>query len=107
MSAPSVKAKKESDLEKIFNGLAETWRKETGGYALTQRRYAHHSYQTILTLGKDAIPLILCEMQQRPDRWFEALKALTKGMENPAQNAKTFNEAVSCWIEWGKDRRLI
>jgi len=100
-----VETKEVSELEAIFNGLAERWRNETGGYALTYRRYAHPSYQAILTLGEDIVPLILRELQRKPDRWFEALKAFTK--ENPAANSKSFEEAVERWIGWGKEKKII
>jgi hypothetical protein len=97
----------QSELENIFNGLAKQWRQATGGYSLTMRRYAHASYQSILALApKRAVAsLILRELEQRPDRWFEALKALTNA--NPAQNAKTFDETVQRWIEWGKAEKYI
>jgi hypothetical protein len=94
-----------SELEQIFNGLAKTWREATGGYSLTYRRYVHPSYQMILTLGKDVVPFILGKLQREPDRWFEALKALTS--QNPAENAKTFDESVNCWLEWGKEKGFI
>jgi hypothetical protein len=95
------------ELKTIFNGLAKNWREATGGYSLTMRRYAHASYQSILALEpkRDVISLILRELQQRPDRWFEALKALTK--TNPAQDAKTFDETVRRWIEWGQREKYI
>jgi hypothetical protein len=95
------------ELKTIFAGLVKNWREATGGYSLTMRRYAHTSYQSILALEpkKDVVSLILIELQQRPDRWFEALKALTKA--NPAQDAKTFDETVQRWIEWGKTEKHI
>ena len=94
---PNLDADRE--LETIFNGLSKNWREATGGYTLTMRRYAHGSYQSILALEpkREVISLILRELQQRPDRWFEALKALAK--TNPAQEAKTFDETVQRWIE--------
>ena len=104
---PQAVSANKSDLEIIFNGLAKNWREATGGYSLTMRRYAHTSYQSILALEpkRDVISLILRELQQRPDRWFEALKALTNA--NPAQDAKTFDETVQRWIEWGKRGKYI
>ena len=54
---------------------------------------------------KDAITLILRELQQRPDAWFEALKVLTK--TNPAIECKTFDEAVKAWLDWGKQKKYI
>ena len=96
-----------AELETIFNGLAKKWRDETGGYSLVMRRYAHSSYQKILTLEpkKEVVKLILNELQQRPDRWLEALKLLTN--ENPAMDSKTFKEAVYAWVNWGRRENLI
>jgi len=99
-----------SSLEKTFKGLAEQWQDATSTFSLNMRRYAHPTYQSLMhTLGKenirDVVPLILGELLQRPDMWFEALKVLTK--ENPAQNAKTFDEAVRAWIDWGKREHYI
>lgn len=95
------------ELEIVFNGLAKNWREATSGYSLTMRRYANLSYQSILALEpkRGVISLILRELQQRPDRWFEALKALTKS--NPAQDAKTFDETVQSWLAWGKSEGYI
>jgi hypothetical protein len=105
--ADDCKVDADIELETIFKGLANKWREETGGYSLTMRRYAHGSYQSILALEpkKEVVSLILLELRQRPDRWFEALKALTKA--NPARDAKTFNETVQLWIEWGKNEKYI
>jgi len=99
------RAETTSDLEQIFNGLVKNWKEATGGYSVTARRYAHPSYQAILVLKEDVVPLILRELQQRPDWWFEALKALTK--ENPVTAGATFEEAVNAWIDWGKRNHRI
>jgi hypothetical protein len=101
-SKSSAKVKDE-ELETIFNGLVKTWKEATGGYSVTLRRYAHGSYQSILVLGArepEVVTLILRELQQRPDWWFEALKVLTK--ENPVKPGASFEEAVNIWIDWGK-----
>jgi hypothetical protein len=96
------------DLKTIFDGLAKRWRDETEGSSLTMRRYAHPSYQAILVLGgrePEVVKLILQEMQKRPDMWFEALRRLTD--KNPAEYAKSFEDATKAWLEWGRKERLI
>jgi hypothetical protein len=92
-------------LENVFNKLSEKWKKETGGCSLTIRRYAHPAYQSILTLGEGVIPLILRELKQCPDWWFEAMKALAK--TDPTKPGDNFNDATSAWLNWGKQRNLI
>jgi len=96
---------KSSDLEANFNRLVRTWKQATGYYSITTRRYAHASYQEMLVMGKAIIPLILRELQERPDWWFEALKALTK--EDPTKPTDNFHAAVESWVRWGKERNLI
>jgi len=88
-----------------FKKLAQRWREETGGYSLTYRRYSHPSYHAIFTFGRAAIPLILHELQQRPDLWFQALRVLAE--TDAASGAKTFDEAVECWLNWGKREKYI
>jgi hypothetical protein len=103
-----VKDAEEAELKKLFKGLVEKWKKETGSSSLTLRRYAHPSYQAILVLGgrdKNVVKLILRELEERPDMWFEALRRLTD--ENPANEVKTFEGAVKAWLDWGRKKQLI
>jgi hypothetical protein len=88
-----------------FNRLVSTWKQETAGCSITARRYAHSSYQEILVMGKPVIPLILRELQERPDWWFEALKALTN--QDPTKPTDNFRDAVKSWLKWGRDHKLI
>jgi hypothetical protein len=101
----SLVGQDDCELEQIFYPLVKSWKDATGGYSVTTRRYEHPSYLAIRTLGYDAVPLILQELQQRPDWWFEALKGLTG--ENPVKPNSTFEEAVNAWIEWGRQHNLI
>ena len=98
-------ADKTSELEQIFSGLVKNWQEATGGYSVTTRRYGHPSYQAILVLKDDVVPLLLRELQERPDWWFEALKVLTKA--NPVKPDASFEEAVNAWVEWGKHNNKI
>ena len=107
-SAPQPQASQDAvELEGIFNGLAATWSNETGAYSITSKRYAHPSYQAILTLGKDAIPLILKQLREKPDMWFEALTALAKPKVNPVKPGDTFEEAINAWLKWGNDQKIL
>lgn len=98
----------DKELETIFNGLVKKWKNETGGSALTTRRYAHSSYQSILVLGgkePKVVTLILKELQHDPDMWFEALRRLTN--EDPSKDAKSFEESANAWLKWGRDNEKI
>jgi hypothetical protein len=96
-----------SEVERIFEGLAENWTNSTAGFSVTMRRYAHPSYQAILGLGKEVVPLILKKLKDKPDFWFEALTALEQPAVNPVRKGASFAEAVDSWLEWGRNQKLI
>jgi hypothetical protein len=52
-----------------------------------------------LKLGREVIPVILREVENGQDWWFDALRSLTG--ENPARDAKTFEEAARLWFPGG------
>jgi hypothetical protein len=103
--APTV----DSELEIIFKGLSKKWREATGGYSLTYRRFAHPTYLSLLVFAEnnkeEIIPLILRELKDRPDWWFEALKFLTNA--DPTKKGDNFTEAAKAWLKWGVGRKLI
>jgi hypothetical protein len=103
-----TKSADKAELETIFNGLVKKWKDETGGSSMLMRRYAHPSYQAILVLGgkePEVVKFILRELRDSPDMWFEALRRLTN--EDPAKDAKNFNDAAAAWIKWGQENPLI
>lgn len=83
-----------------FNELAKQWRRETRHCSVLSQRYAHPAYRKILAMGQDAIPWILNELRDRPDRWFSALADLTEYDEIGSDH--TFDSAVEAWLEWGQ-----
>ncbi|MEK6928569.1 MAG: hypothetical protein AABW65_01265 [Nanoarchaeota archaeon] len=90
----------------VFNRLAYDWKVSTGMLSITTQKYKHPSYQSILSLKRNnVIPLILEELRQRPDWWFNALETLTK--QNPVKAGANFEEAINSWIKWGKQNNYI
>ena len=105
VAAPEKVEPADAELELIFNGLVKIWKDATGGYSVTSKRFSHPAYKVILRLGPEIVPLILKELRQRPDWWFEALEYLTN--TNPASTATTFKAAVDAWLQWELDNRMF
>jgi len=63
---------------------------------------ANFAYQQIIGLGKDAVPLILRELDRSLDHWFWALGAITG--ENPVAEAHRGRLALMAqdWFTWAK-----
>lgn len=95
----------EGDLGQTFDALADQWRNDTLLLSSVDRMAMHPAYQRIIDMGPQALPLILHELQARPDHWFWALHAI-RG-EDPVQSGATFDEAVETWLSWGRERGYI
>jgi len=93
------------ELGGTFRRLVERWRNETLASSTITMRSMHPSYQRIIGLGPAVIPLILGELQRRPDHWFWALNALTG--EQPVPEGAGFDQAVETWLSWGRRRNLM
>lgn len=102
---PVLENSQRAEIKSDFLRLAQKWREETGLFSSVARRTKHVAYQRILEMGSDAIPLILTELQERPDHWFWALHTLTGADPTPEEG--NFYDAVAAWLQWGKERRYI
>jgi GAF domain-containing protein len=101
------KEKVKKQVEDRFSSLVTEWRKEAGHLSSTSEAVLHPAYQQIIGLGKEAIPLLLKELNKHSGRWFWALKTITG--ENPVledQRGKN-QEMINAWIDWGKKRGYI
>jgi hypothetical protein len=96
----------EPALETEFRRLADQWRTETAHLSVTFKRAMHPSYQRIIGMGKQAIPLILRELQERPSgNWFWALNAITGG--DLARGETNINAAIRAWLQWGTEQGYV
>ena len=95
-------SKEQAGVNSVFRVLAARWQNETAAYSSVSQIAMHPAYQEIIGLGRAAIPLILRELQQRPNHWFWALRAISgEDPIQPGQRGK-MREMTSAWLEWGK-----
>jgi hypothetical protein len=64
----------------------------------------HPAYQQIIGMGPAAIPLILRDLQRRPDHWFWALTAMTGEDPVPPEDAGDMRKMAEAWIQLGRAR---
>ena len=93
-----------SALERLFRDHVERWKSETGHLSSITRMTAHPSYLRIIGMGREGLPLLLKELRENPDHWLVALNAITG--EDPALEGASFQEAVTAWTKWGRDKGL-
>lgn len=85
-----------------FDELAERWLRETRFTSSTHDLILHPAYLRIISLGPEAVPLLVERLDRKPRRWLWALRAIT-GEESPGE---TLDDAVKYWksVVPAKDR---
>jgi hypothetical protein len=86
-----------------FALLAEVWKTERGPQSSIAKMAMHPAYQQIIGLGRDAVPVLLEEMERRPSHWAWALRAITGADPVPEESRGKLVETAQAWIKWGRD----
>ena len=64
----------------------------------------HPAYQKIIGMGPRVIPLILAEIEHRPDHWFWALHSLTGVDPVPRESQGNLAKMAAAWLDWARTR---
>jgi hypothetical protein len=91
-------------LEADFQALVGAWRQERGPTSSTTQMAMCPSYQRIIGLGPAVVPLLLRELEQDPDHWFWALKAITGADPVPIESRGKLAEMARYWVDWGRQQ---
>lgn len=93
--------------EALFRALAALWRRDTFNISSTSRMAMHPAYQRVIGMGSVAVPLILRELQGRPDWWFWALQAITGVDPVPPSWRGSLREMAAAWLAWGQEHGYL
>ncbi|MEG4344976.1 hypothetical protein QUB70_17000 [Microcoleus sp. A003_D6] len=97
-------SRQQTELATTFYQLVEQWKTETRGISSTEQLSLHPSYQQIIGMGPNVIPLLLRELENNSGRWFWALKAISREEPvTPEQRGKT-EEMIAAWWNWGREK---
>ncbi len=88
--------------EMSFRCLASIWKGDTNHLSDLTQICNHWAYQQIVNMGNPVIPLLLRELETRPDYWFSALRKLTGENPVPPEARGKLKDMASAWLEWGR-----
>ena len=88
-----------------FNHLLEQWRKDTRFSSSADEKILHPAYQSIIAMGRAAVPLMLEELENGRGHLFWALRYMAG--ENPCPESDNANDAREAWLAWGRHQGLI
>ena len=88
--------------EELFHTARKEWLQQRPRGADVAAMTAHPSYQRIIQMGEETVPLILQELQKRPDHWFPALHTITGANPVPEEAQGNFSKMTDAWLNWGR-----
>ncbi len=86
-----------------FQNLVDDWRRERGATSSITEMAMLPSYQSIIGMGADAIPLLIAQLKSEgdePDQWFWALKAITGVNPIKPEDQGDFAKMAQTWVAW-------
>jgi hypothetical protein len=91
-------------LREHFRKLADDWLDATRFTSSFSEMSNHPAYREIIDLGDQVVPLLLRELQDRPNLWFTALTQITGA--NPVQDKERgqIEKMRKAWLRWGKEQ---
>ncbi len=92
---------------KEFSSHAKKWQEDTAFLSSLEDIALHPSYQRIIGMGRDALPLIFKDLQKSPNHWFWALYFITGENPVPAAAEGNMQAMAEAWLAWGKERGLV
>jgi|SRR5690348_3727407 hypothetical protein len=94
-------------LAERFRALADRWYTDTEALSSVSQMAMHPAYQEVIGMGRAAVPFLLKELQQQPQHWFWALRAITGDDPiRPEQRGK-MGEMAAAWLQWGREHGYI
>ena len=90
-------------VEQRFRFLADTWERDVAYLSSAAARLNHPAYREIVKLGKDVIPLMLRDMEDKHTHWFFALEEITGADPVPESDAGNIPKIVQAWLGWAKE----
>jgi hypothetical protein len=106
-TASSEKTALTNALVEEFQSLAKKWKEKTSFHSSLGEMFTNEEYQRIMAMGRDALPLILSDLQKNPSHWFYALEKIAGRDVAAEAGAKSFVDARSAWLEWGYKNNYI
>jgi hypothetical protein len=106
MSARPVDTQR--SLAERFQEQADKWERETAFLSATPMIVMHESYQAIMSIGPDMVPILLRDMQKTRRQWFWALRHLEPNADPiPSKDHGNVDKMIEAWVEWGRMKGKI
>jgi len=93
-----------------FQALRRRWCEERGARASALEMAMLPSYQSIVGMGEEVVPMILAQLRSEgdhPDHWFWALAAITRDNPVSPNSRGKVSEMAKAWLDWGQKKNYV
>lgn len=90
-----------------FKRLLNEWQEDSMLMSSVTDMVMLRSYQAIIGMGPDVVPMILNELKYNPDYLFWALEAVTEINPVFPGDEGNLKRMAKAWIEWGRKEGII
>ena len=91
-----------TELQTEFEQRATKWKRDTAHLSSPSMIAEHRAYQEIIGMGKEAIPLILRDLEETRAPWFWALNSITGKSPVRPEDRGDVDTMTAAWLDWGR-----
>jgi hypothetical protein len=90
-------------VEERFRRLEAVWTAETGYLSSYTDIVEHSAFQEIIRLGEAVVPLMLRDLEERPQLWVWALPEITGADPVSPGEGGNIAKMSAAWVRWGRE----
>lgn len=102
-----VERHRKKQLKVDFLGHVVNWHRETSHHSSTTKIVENAHYQAIIAMGVEALPFIFERLQQGPDHFFFALRAITGEDPTNPEDAGRMAAMTASWLMWAEEHGYL
>jgi hypothetical protein len=89
-----------TNLRGQFEKLKRQWQTDCALISSSHDLFAHPAYRSIVDLGPPVIPILLAELEQKPQHWTFALSQIAGINPVPPREAGKLRSMARAWLKW-------
>ncbi len=86
-----------------FRELEAAWRADTYVLSSYSAIVGHPAFREIVGLGMAVVPMMLADLERRPELWVWALPEITGEDPVPAEDVGNITRMSEAWVRWGRE----
>jgi GAF domain-containing protein len=106
-NSKSIDQVNSKSIDQEFYDLAIAWKQETKSLPILRDKFQNRYYRQIIALGNQAVPLLIKELQEKPDHWFYALESILGISPVKDEDRGDISCMVESWIEWWEQKGYV